>query len=101
MPANSTPLLIGIRKYPHVFGNTIGVDDVNVNPICAGAEVFEFPILNDGTVLAVGPNNKVLDVGTERVLFQVDEAGNTKYCGIVTHHLPTIPGTGWSPFSNC
>lgn len=40
------------------------------------------------------------DVGTERVLFEVDDAGNSKYCGLITHHTEEKVN-GFLPFTNC
>ncbi|CAF9939189.1 MAG: hypothetical protein HETSPECPRED_001506 [Heterodermia speciosa] len=92
-------------KYPHTFGNTAGVDTVITNAACAGQTILEFPILSDGALVNVS-KNKQFDVGTERVLFTIDAAGQTLYCGTITHHSPTkVPnpngGPPLDPFTNC
>ena len=93
--------------YPHAFVNTPNVNTVTYDPACDLSQtVYEFPILNDGTLLNVGGSNRNKDVGTERVLFNVDAMGNTIYCGLVAHHTQdrvTDPVTGalLLPFTNC
>lgn len=87
-------------KYPHVFENTVGVDTVTPEAACLGGNLLEFPILKSGLIPSAGPNSKA-DVGTERVLFLLDETTHdTVYCGIITHYSQDRIN-GKDPFHNC
>lgn len=90
---------------PHDFTNTPGVDDVTTSSACAGKTILEFPILEGGTVVDVGKNNRNVDAGIHRVLFAMNGA-NPIYCGLMTHTDgsvpdPNNPGKTLQPFLDC
>lgn len=70
--------------------------------------VYEFPILKDGTVVDVGPNNKNTQAGTDRVTFTFDNSvvpRTTVYCGVMTHNtklkVKGASGDMLLPFVDC
>ncbi|KAL9041618.1 MAG: hypothetical protein Q9214_004045 [Letrouitia sp. 1 TL-2023] len=95
--------IAGSNRYPHVFQNTPGVDDVAYEPSCSGLTVSEFPILKDGSLMSGGRKSKQ-DPGTERILFNATKNANgdaiTVYCGIVTHYSQNKIND-LDPFRNC
>jgi hypothetical protein len=83
-------------QYPHIYSNS---DGVQFSQTCVSApdsdvwtNFYEFPILQDGSILEAGRSSRT-DVGTDRVVFQLSaDAGFTSYiyCGVITHFTDVL-----------
>jgi hypothetical protein len=74
------------------------LDEVTLDPACAGNPLQEFPILATGLPF-YGGAGPTTDPGTSRVVFSFTAAGERLYCGIMTHHMAEEGGV--SPFKSC
>lgn len=93
----SPPTQMGQGGYPHIFKNYEAISFPN----CAGATIWEYPVLRYGTNpwVPAGKNTK-MPTGPggakepDRVIFAPTSSTSVTYCGMVTHDANKLTNTG-------